>query len=149
MATPQSQPEAPVQVTRTFSAPRDRVFRAWTDAKQLALWFHPTADYTTVVTELNLRVGGGYRLEMHHKGGNIHILRGTYQEILPPERLVFTWNWERPDAPLDSVVTVEFLERAGSTEVVISHRNLPDAESRAKHTEGWAGCLGQLQQYLA
>ena len=74
MATPQSQLETSLQISRTFAAPRDRVFHAWTDAKQFAIWFHPTADYTTVITRLDLRVGGAYRLEMHHKDGSVHKL---------------------------------------------------------------------------
>lgn len=149
MATPQSQPETSLQVKRTFAAPRDRVFRAWTDAKQFALWFHPTTDYTTVITELDLRVGGAYSLEMHHKGGNIHTLRGTYKEVRPPEKLVFTWRWQREDASPESVVTVEFRDLGSSTEVSLTHQNLINAEERAKHNEGWNGCLEQLAKYLA
>ena len=86
MATPQSQPETSLQLTRTFAAPRDRVFRAWTDAREFAQWFHPTADYKTVITSLDLRVGGKYSLEMHHKDGNVHNLSGTYEEVKPPEK---------------------------------------------------------------
>ena len=62
MATPQSQPENSLQLRRTFAAPRERVFRAWTDAKEFALWFHPTVEYTTVITQLDLNVGGKYTL---------------------------------------------------------------------------------------
>jgi uncharacterized protein YndB with AHSA1/START domain len=149
MATPQSQPETSLQVKRTFAVPRDRVFRAWTDAKQFALWFHPTTDYTTVITELDLRVGGAYSLEMHHKGGNIHTLRGTYKEVRPPEKLVFTWRWQREDASPESLVTVEFRDLGSSTEVSLTHQNLINAEERAKHNEGWNGCLEQLAKYLA
>jgi uncharacterized protein YndB with AHSA1/START domain len=148
MATAQSQPETSLQITRTFAAPRERVYRAWTDAKQFALWFHPTTDYSTVITEMNLRVGGSYKLEMHHKGGNIHTLAGKYQEIRPPEKLVFTWRWQHMDAVPESLVTVEFRELGSSTEVSITHQNLLDPEVRAKHNQGWVGCLGQLENYL-
>ena len=149
MATPQSQPETSLQVKRTFAAPRDRVYRAWTDAKQFALWFHPTSDYTTVITQLDLRVGGAYSLEMHHKGGNVHKLSGTYKEVKPPEKLVFSWRWQREDASPESLVTVEFRDLGMSTEVSLIHQNLINAEERAKHNEGWTGCLEQLQKYLA
>lgn len=149
MATPQSQPETSLQVKRTFAAPRDRVFRAWSDAKQFALWFHPTTDYTTVITRLDLHVGGAYSIEMHHKGGNINTVRGVYKEVKPPEKLVFTWRWQREDAGPESLVTVEFRDLDGSTEVYLTHENLYNAEERAKHNQGWIGCLEQLYNYLA
>ena len=61
MATPQSQPQSDsLQLRRTFAAPRERVFRAWTDAKQFALWFHPSTDHTTIVSQMDLKVGGAY-----------------------------------------------------------------------------------------
>jgi uncharacterized protein YndB with AHSA1/START domain len=148
MATPQSQPENPLQLTRTFAAPRDRVFRAWTDAREFAQWFHPTADYKTVITRLDLRVGGKYSLEMHHKGGNIHRLNGSYEEIQPPEKLVFTWCWNDGEAFRESIVTVAFKDLGGTTEVSLTHKNLLTAEAREKHNQGWIGCFGQLENYL-
>ena len=149
MATPQSQPEHSLQLTRTFAAPRDRVFRAWTDAREFAQWFHPTADYKTVITRLDLRVGGKYSLEMHHKGGNIHRLSGTYEEIQPPEKLVFTWCWQEAEVSRESVVTIRFKDLGGSTEVSLTHKNLLTAEAREKHNHGWLGCFTQLDGYLS
>jgi uncharacterized protein YndB with AHSA1/START domain len=149
MATPQSQTAPTVEIRRTLAAPRDRVYRAWTDAKQFALWFHPNTEYSTVITEMDLRVGGEYRLEMHHKGGNVHKLSGKYQEVKPPEKLVFTWRWQREDGWPESLVTVEFRDLGASTEVSITHKNLFNPEEREKTTHGWTGCLGQLEAYLA
>jgi uncharacterized protein YndB with AHSA1/START domain len=149
MATAQSQPHTSLQVKRTFAAPRERVYRAWTDAKQFALWFHPTTDYTTVITRLDLRVGGAYALEMHHKGGNVHTLRGTYKEVQPPEKLVFTWCWQREELAPETLVTVEFRDLGGSTEICLTHSNFTNPEDRNKHNEGWTGCFGQLESYLA
>ena len=64
-----------LQVKRTFGASRERVFRAWTNAEELRHWFFPSTDYTVVIPVLDLRVGGKYQLEMHHKdSGNIHRL---------------------------------------------------------------------------
>src|SRR6266849_6513428 len=97
-----------VQIKRTFQAPREKVFRAWTDAKEMALWFHGSPDYFTLVPELDLRVGGKYRVEMHHKGGNVHKMFGTYREVKPPEKVVFTWGWEQDPGKHETVVTGEF-----------------------------------------
>jgi len=149
MATPQSQPENSIQLTRTFAAPRDRVFRAWTDAREFAQWFHPTADYKTVITRLDLRVGGKYSVEMYQKEGNIHRISGTYEEILPPEKLSFTWRLLHDETATESLVTVVFKDLGNSTEVSLTHKNLLTAESREKHNQGWVGCLGQLENYLA
>jgi uncharacterized protein YndB with AHSA1/START domain len=150
MATTQQQPETSLQIKRTFSAPRERVYRAWTDAKQFALWFHPTSDYTTVITRLDLRTGGAYSLEMHHKGGNVSKLAGTYKEVRPPEKLVFTWRWQREDAPPETLVTVDFHDLGGaSTEICVTHSNFTNPEDLNKHNEGWTGCFGQLEKHLA
>ncbi len=148
MATPQSQPENALQLRRTFSAPRERVFRAWTDAKEFALWFHPTTDHTTIISELNLKVGGTYSLEMHHKGGNVDRLSGTYRQIKPPEKLEFTWRWATDPPGQESLVSLEFVDLGNATEVVLSHGQFPNAETRDKHNEGWMGCLEQLAGYL-
>ena len=137
-----------LQMKRTFQAPREKVFRAWTDARELARWFAPSPDYSTVVPELDLRVGGRYVLEMHHKGGNVHKLTGTYREIAPPEKVVFTWSWESGPAALESVVTVEFRDLGSATEVCLTHELLPDAESRGKHEHGWTGCFEQFAKFV-
>ncbi len=148
MATPQSQPETALQLKRTFVAPRERVFRAWTDARQFAQWFAPSTDYKTIITELDLRVGGKYRLEMHHKDGNVHQLYGTYRQVKPPEKLVFTWHWQKDENEPDSLVTLEFRDLGASTEVCITHEQFPNAEVREKHNQGWNGCLEQLARFV-
>jgi uncharacterized protein YndB with AHSA1/START domain len=137
-----------VQLRRTYQAPRERVFRAWTDPKELARWFHPSAEYSTVIPELDFRVGGKYRLEMHHKGGNVHKLFGTYREIKPPERVAFTWSWDSDPNKTESLVTVEFRDLGAATEIMLSHELLPNAEERGKHEHGWTGCMEQLANYL-
>jgi uncharacterized protein YndB with AHSA1/START domain len=144
----QSSPETTIQMKRTFAAPRQRVFRAWTDAAELARWFAPSADYHVVVPELDLRVGGKYRLEMHHKGGNVHRIGGTYKEIHPPEKIVFTWELASGAGPVDTLVTIEFHDMGNSTEVILTHEQLPSLEERDKHAHGWTGCLEQLAKFL-
>jgi uncharacterized protein YndB with AHSA1/START domain len=149
MAAPQSQPQNSLEVRRTIAASRDRVFRAWTDARELALWFHPTRDHTTVITRLDPKVGGNYSLEMHHKDGTVHKLSGTYQQIKPPEKLSFTWRWDTDPPGQETLVRLEFLDLGNATEVVLSHGHFPDAETCDLHHQGWLGCLEQLQAYLA
>jgi len=149
MATPQSQQETTLQLKRTFAAPRARVFRAWTDAKQFAQWFMPSAEYKTIVTELDLRAKGRFTLEMHHNSGRVSKLSCTYREIKAPEKLVFTWNYVGNPAPHESLVTVEFRDLGASTEVALTHEQLANAEEREKHNHGWMGCFEQFAKYLA
>ena len=137
-----------LQIKRTFRAARERVFRAWTDRAELAQWFAPSAEYSTVVPELDLRVGGRYRVEMHHKDGDVHRVSGAYQEIKPPEKVVFTWRWDGDTGLEDTVVTIEFQDLGDSTEVTLTHERLPTPEERDKHAHGWNGCMDQLGRIL-
>jgi uncharacterized protein YndB with AHSA1/START domain len=141
---------APTQtlvVTRNYSAPIERVFAAWTDASQLSQWFGPSDEYTSVA-DIDLRVGGNYRIAVHHVGGNVHTVIGTYQIIDPPKKLAFTWNWDGSPAP-DTLVTIDFTPQGNSTEVKVTHEKFLDTDSRDKHNQGWAGGLNRLERYLA
>jgi uncharacterized protein YndB with AHSA1/START domain len=137
-----------VEITRTFAAPRERVFQAWTDPRELACWFAPSPDYTIVIPQLELRNGGRYVVEMHHKSGNVHRVAGTYREVSPPEKLSFTWQWEGNESTVESVVSVYFRDLGKTTEIRLTHELLPSAEEREKHGHGWNGCFEQLANYL-
>lgn len=147
MATPQTQQETKLEMKHICAAPRERVYRAWTEAKNLGTWFHPSPDHSTVVAELDLRVEGKLRVEMHHRNGAVHKLKGVFKTIHPPHKLAFTWAWE-PDG-VESLVTVEFRDLGASTEIFLTHEHLPSIEEREKHNHGWIGCLQQLDQFLA
>ena len=143
-------PTTMLKISRTYGAPRERVFRAWTESEQLKKWFAVGEGFTTPIAEVNLIVGGKYRLGMQAPGDDgILIVIGEYKQINPPERLVFTWRWETPEADEpETLVTVEFNERSNGTEVVITHELFADRESLDKHREGWAGCLNQLGRLI-
>ena len=137
-----------LRVRRTFAAPRERVFRAWTDAEELAAWFAPSPDFTIVIPEMDLRVGGICRVEMHHKGGDVHHLHSTYCEVNPPNRLAFTWRWEREAESAETLVTVEFRSLGDATEIVLTHERFTSDAEKQKHDHGWAGCFDQLGKFL-
>ena len=151
MSTPQQAAPISLRMTRIFDAPPERVFRAWTDPKALAKWFAPTAEFQTRIPKFELWVGGSYRIEMQ-LGDKNNIVVGTYREIRPPQKLVFTWKWETPstggDAG-DTLVTLEFSERGGQTELVLTHERFASAEARDAHDKGWVGCFDRLQKYVA
>ena len=146
----QTQTSSPITlvVKRTFSAPRERVFRAWTDASELARWFAPSNDFTTTAS-VDFRIGGAYRIEMHKEDGNTFILVGKYLEIRAPEKVKYTWRWENvPDAP-ETLVTVEFQTAGESTEVILTHERFRDENDREKHAHGWNGCFDRLTAFLS
>ena len=133
-------------VRRTFNAPREKVFAAWTEPKAIAQW-HADDTHETVVTEYNLKVGGAYRYEFAHvESGKLTPVWGVFREVTPPGRLVYTWNHAGPEfAFSDSVVTVEFHEKDDdTTEIVINHELLPTAEIRDAHQAGWNGCFDRV-----
>jgi len=107
-----------LEVRRTFRAPRQRVFDAWTKAEELKRW-HSAGPTTVDATEVDLRVGGKWRVDMRSPEGRTYYVSGSYREIDPPNRLVYTWKW---DTDLDySVVTVEFHDLGNATEIVLRH----------------------------
>jgi uncharacterized protein YndB with AHSA1/START domain len=130
-----------LEVRRTIRAPRQRVFDAWTKAEELKRW-HAPAPATVDTTEVDLRVGGTWRIHMRGAEGQDYHVHGVYREIDPPQRLVYTWTWAHD--PIDSTVTIEFHDLGDATEVVLRHDGLVTPKSRANHEHGWVGCFAKL-----
>ncbi len=148
MPTTKPNPEATIHITRTFGASREKVFRAWTEPEELKQWWAAGPGYTTPIAEVDLRVGGRYRLGMKPPDRDvIHIVGGTYREVLRPSRLVYTWAWEGSNAP-ETLVTVEFRDRGASTDVTLVHEPFADGQSREQHLAGWTGCLDRLAKLV-
>lgn len=137
-----------LRLRRTFAAPRERVFRAWTTPEEMKRWTGP-GDYTTPLAEVDLRPGGQYRIHMRAPDGTLRRLTGVYRAVDAPTRLVYTWRWEDDPAFPDTLVTVEFVERGAATEVVLTHEAFPNAAARQRHAVGWTGCFDKLAHVLA
>ena len=135
--------ETTLHLRRTFAAPREKVFRALTDPEEMKKWWGPDG-YETPSAEIDLRVGGSYRIAMKSSHGNTYYLSGTYRAIRPPEKLVYTWRWEAEPEQGETLVTVEFLDLGGSTEVVLTHDLFPSEKARDEHGKGWTGSLNRL-----
>jgi uncharacterized protein YndB with AHSA1/START domain len=146
MATQQQQRTARLQLRRTFQAPRERVWRAWTSAEELKRW-HAPAPLTTPDAQVDLRVGGKYLIAMRAPDGAEHRAIGVYREIDPPKKLVFTWTWEGGTLG-ETLVTVEFFDRGPATELVLTHERFPNDEERDRHQDGWSKVLDKLPQAL-
>ena len=85
-----------LEVRRRFAAPREAVFRAWTERDQLEQWMcRDEATHDVRYTELEVRVGGRYTMRITAPGGVLYILGGVFREVTPPKKLAFTWSWKR------------------------------------------------------
>lgn len=116
-----------VVITRVFDAPRDLVFKAFTDPKLIPHWWGPRK-YKTTVDKMDVRPGGAWRFVHRDEESNEHGFRGVYREIIPPERLVYTFEWEGlPGHILVETVTLE--ERDGKT-TVTDHALFDTVEDR-------------------
>jgi uncharacterized protein YndB with AHSA1/START domain/predicted enzyme related to lactoylglutathione lyase len=136
----------PLQVKRLIKTSRERVFAAWTTPSQVPRWFGP-ATCRVIDAQIDLRVGGSYQFRVCSDAHGEMTVSGEYQEVVAPEKLVFTWRWlNDPDwENVKSVVTVEFAEVEGGTEVRLTHEGFPSDESAGNHEHGWNGCLDKLQ----
>jgi uncharacterized protein YndB with AHSA1/START domain len=129
-------------VRRFIPVPRERVFAAWLDPASLAQWMRPTG-ITDAKVEADARVGGRFRIVMV-QGQEKFEHTGEYLIIEPPARLAFTWISQATDHRRTEV-TIEFLERSGGTELVLTHHRLPSAQVES-HRSGWTDVLRNLQE---
>jgi uncharacterized protein YndB with AHSA1/START domain len=142
--------ERELVIRRTFNAPRELVFRAWTEPQLLAQWSCPRG-YSFTEQSGDLRVGGGFSATMRSPEGTEHRLRGVYREIVPPERLVFTHCWVDEDGTRgpETLVTVTLSERDGLTEMMFHQGLFASVSARDRHEQGWTNCFERLAELLA
>ncbi|PWU21471.1 MAG: hypothetical protein C5B50_01600 [Verrucomicrobia bacterium] len=143
-----------LQLIRVFDAPREQVFEAWTDADQFEQWFGAAACEGSSLqsVKLDVRAGGRYRIQVRRADGEFYTTVGVYREVKPPERLVFTWQFEKDGSgddfgevePPEMLVTLEFKARGKQTELILTHEKFASKESRDRHGEGWNRCLDSL-----
>lgn len=134
---------------RTFDAPRERVFDAWTTPEALRRWFMP--DGVTVKDAIvDARVGGTYKIVANHEEMGEMIVFGVYRDIKRPERIQCTWTWEEDDKAdeHETLLTLDFKDLGGKTEMILTHENLRNEESRNNHERGWSSAFENLKSYL-
>jgi uncharacterized protein YndB with AHSA1/START domain len=138
-----------LHIKRFISAPRARVYAAWTDPAQLKEWWGPETVRTRNFVA-DVRVGGKYRWDLINQEDEEMSVFGEYRELVPEKRIVFTWKWDDDDVweNRNSVVTVELFDAAGGTELHLRHEQLPSTESRDRHNEGWNSVLDRLEKFL-
>jgi uncharacterized protein YndB with AHSA1/START domain len=141
-------------ITRVFDAPRELVFKAWTDPKQVAQWWGPRG-FTNPVCELDVRPGGAIRIHMRAPDGTVYPMTGVYQEVVEPERLVFICAaLDEKGHPLFEVLTtVTFAEQGGKTTQKMQASVVKTTPAAAPHIAGmeagWTQSLERLEAYVA
>lgn len=143
MIPPASHNTTTLVLRRTFTASRQRVFRAWIEPEALEYWLRPRGMSMTV-RSLDARVGGSFHFDLENGSSIV----GTYLHIVPSEKLVFTWSG-RGIQGRETVVTLDFLDQGAVTEVVLTHEGLSTPEQRALAEGGWPSLLDALAEVLS
>ena len=137
-----------VRIERTFQAPAEAVFEAWTSEEVMRRWWQAEVGWETSVAEVDLRVGGAVRVVMRDPANDVdHGGGGMYTEIEPPRRLAFTWLWDGDTRR--TLIEIDFEERDGATTVSFVHSGRWDAEAVRDHEGGWSRILDRLGRVLA
>jgi uncharacterized protein YndB with AHSA1/START domain len=139
--------QASLTLKRRLAARPETVFAAWTEPQRMLRWFAP-AETETVHAETDVRVGGRFRVLMRAADGEEHDVSGVYREVVPNEKLVFTWAW-RTLPERESLVTVGLRRDGDTTVLTLTHEQLFDEAARDDHHAGWSGALDKLEQAVA
>jgi uncharacterized protein YndB with AHSA1/START domain len=140
--------ELALHLQRVVPAPRSLVFRAHTDPDLLAKWWGPEG-FTAPSIELDVRVGGQYRIAMRPPDGDVFYLSGEFVEVDRPSRLTYTFRWEDPDPDdRETVVTFSLRELEESTEVTVDQGVFATEARRALHVQGWTDTLDRLEELM-
>lgn len=134
----------PLVLKKSFNAPREKVFEAWSNPEIIKLWLKPNAQWQTRTSNTFI-VGGSYSHAMIMEDGNSYDHFGEYKEIIPHQKIAFTWNSQ---VVQNTLVTIELEEANGRTNLTLTHDFFPNEEEKGKHNQGWEGCLKNLEDHL-
>jgi uncharacterized protein YndB with AHSA1/START domain len=137
-----------LRIERTYRAPVEAVFRAWTTEEVMRRWWQAAQGWETTEAEVDLRVGGAVRVVMRDPAKDVEYGGGgIYTEVEPPTRLAFTWLWDGDTRR--TLIEVDFEELEGVTAVRFTHSGLWDEEAVRSHEAGWSGAFDNLERALA
>jgi uncharacterized protein YndB with AHSA1/START domain len=149
--TPGSGSEAGITITRVFDAPRELVWKEWTEPERFADWFGgPESEVPLSTVSMNVRPGGAWRATMLAGGGGREIRwKGEYREVIEPERLVFTVS-DQPGDEAYELVTVVLTDLGdGRTEMLFQQHGRLTAEQYERAGKGWSSFFDRIAEHLA
>ena len=138
-----------LEIQRTFPVGPEKVWRAWTDPQALKRWFGPgTVQEPVSVAEVDLRVGGRFRLVFGGPKGEEHEAQGVYREVVPNKKLVFTWIWPRTTPERESLITIAFKASGSGTVLDFRHEQFINEAVRDAHLGGWTSTFAKLERVV-
>ena len=153
--------EQALVITRVFDAPRELVFKAWSEPERAMRWWGPKG-FTTPVAKIDFRVGGRFLNCMRGPDGKDYWSTGVYTEIVEPKRIVCTDSFADADGnvvpashygmtgdvPTEMLITVTFEDQGGKTKLTLRHEGLPAGEHQTGANQGWNESFDKLVEYL-
>lgn len=148
--------DATLIIKRTLNAPQERAFRAWTSPEAIQQWMRPDPAMVVPLVNMDLRVGGKFRIQMKDPDGEFFTAVGEFREIKAPERLVYTWDWEEDGSGTEfgelegktSLITIEFFKRGDKTDFVMTHSRFATVQSRDNHANGWSNGVDSFAKFV-
>ena len=137
-----------LSLQRHYPVAPEKVWRAWTDPQALKRWWGPGGPEAVSLVQLDVRVGGRFRIVFGGPRGDEHEVQGTYKEVVANRRLAFTWTWPRTTPERESLVTIAFKPAAGGTELEFVHAQHFDEKVRDGHLRGWTEAFVKLDRFL-
>jgi uncharacterized protein YndB with AHSA1/START domain len=140
-----------LMITRVFDAPRELVWKAWTDPVELVKWHGPRG-FTSTIEYSDFRPGGKYRIHMRGPENDDHWMQGTHREIVPMERLVMAGGWTDAQGKAlgpETMLTVLFEDAGGKTKLTLHQAVFESVTARDSHSFGWNSTFDCLGEYLA
>lgn len=134
-------------IKRRLDASPATVFSAWTDPQKITRWFGPEGG-DVLHADTDVRTGGRYHIVFRTEDGEEHDVSGVYREVVPNEKLQFTWMW-RTMPERESLVTVALKRDGDGCVLTLTHEQFFDEPARDRHHAGWSGALDKLERYLA
>ncbi len=146
MADTAAKTKPSLTIKRRIAAPPEEVYAAWTDPEKLMQWFGPDPG-EVVSAETDVRVGGRYHVVFRTlDDGEVHDVSGTYSDVVPNERLTFSWTWiTMPERT--SRVTITLKPDGDGTLLTLFHEQFFDEAARDRHNYGWTGTMEKLARY--
>jgi uncharacterized protein YndB with AHSA1/START domain len=146
-AVPSTPVKPSLTLKRRLNARPEKVYAAWTDPAQIVKWFGPDAG-PVAAAEMDVRPGGRYAVTFHTLDGEEHNVGGVYREVVPNEKLTFTWAW-RSTPERESLVTILIKADGDASILTLIHEQFFDEEARDRHRFGWTGSLDKLERLFA
>jgi uncharacterized protein YndB with AHSA1/START domain len=138
-----------VKIERTFDAPPERVFNAWTDDHELKNWFFPSDGYSVPFAEINLRKNTRYRIAVRDSKGETHLYGGIIKQLIMPEKFACTWAENGGGTQQrKTFISIDFTDANGKTIVLFTHEDFPDEKMRKFYETMWNRLFDQLEKYL-